>query len=141
MNAARVGVGVMIVRDGRVLMGRRMSGQRPGWWGWIGGKLEFGETLQDCARREAHEEAGVEVTNLRLLCISSIIVEDQHWIDVEFLADIAAGEPYAAAPDELIDWAWYMLDQLPSPIFEPAQYAIASYRTGNLVIERMADES
>ena len=45
MNAPRVGVGVMIVRDGRVLMGRRMSGQRPGWWGWIGGKLEFGETL------------------------------------------------------------------------------------------------
>ena len=62
MNAPRVGVGVMIVRDGRVLMGRRMSGQRPGWWGWIGGKLEFGETLQECARREAREEAGVEVT-------------------------------------------------------------------------------
>ena len=135
MNAPRVGVGVMIVRDGRVLMARRTSGQRPGWWGWAGGKLEFGETLQDCARREAREEAGVEVANLRLLCISSIIVEDQHWVDVEFLGDIVGGEPHAAAPDELAGWAWYPLDDLPGPIFEPAELALKSYWTGMLVNE------
>ncbi len=135
MRVPRVGVGVMIVRDGRVLMARRMSGQRPGWWGWIGGKLEFGETLQECAKREAREEAGVDVTNLRLLCISSIIVEDQHWIDVEFLGDIASGVPCVTAPDELVEWAWYSIDELPSPIFEPAELALRSYRTGNLVNE------
>ena len=135
MSVPRVGVGVMIVQAGCVLLGRRMSGQRPGWWGWIGGKLEFGETLQDCARREAREEAGIEVTNLRLLCISSIIVEDQHWIDVEFLGDIVSGEPYVAAPDELTEWAWFPIDQLPGPIFEPAQYALQSYRTGQLLNE------
>ena len=125
----------MIVRDGRVLMGRRMSGQRPGWWGWIGGRLEFGETLQACGKREALEEAGVAVGNLRLLCISSIIVEDLHWIDVEFLGDIASGEPQAAAPDELTEWAWYPIDDLPSPIFEPAELALKSYRMGNMLNE------
>jgi 8-oxo-dGTP diphosphatase len=135
MSRPRVGVGAMIVRDGRVLMARRRSGQRPGWYGWIGGKLEFGETLQDCAKREAREEAGIEITHLRLLCISSIIVEDQHWIDVEFLADIAVGEPHAAAPDELTEWAWYSLDDLPGPIFEPAALALKSYRTGSVVNE------
>ena len=135
MSVPRVGVGAMIVHNGRVLMAQRVSGQRPGWYGWVGGRLEFGETLQDCARREAREEAGIEITNLRLLCISSIIVEDQHWIDVEFLADIAEGEPHAAAPDELIDWDWYPLDQLPGPIFEPANRALESYRTGNLLNE------
>src|SRR5512134_3166418 len=113
MSVPRVGVGVMIVKDECVLMGRRMSGQRPGWWGWIGGKLEFGETLQECARREAREEAGIEIGNLRLLCISSIIVEDQHWIDVEFLGDIVSGEPDVAAPTELTEWAWFPLEQLP----------------------------
>ncbi len=135
MSVPRVGVGVMIVREGRVLLARRVSGQRPGWWGWIGGKLEFGESLQECAKREAREEAGVAVTNLRLLCISSILVEDQHWIDVEFLGDIASGEPRAAAPDELIGWAWYPVDDLPSPIFEPAELALKSYRMGNVVNE------
>ena len=136
MNVPRVGVGVMIVRDGRVLMARRMSGQRPGWWGWIGGKLEFGETLQDCAKREAREEAGVEVGNLRLLCISSIIVEDQHWIDVEFLGDILSGEPHTAAPDELTaSGRGTRSIELPSPIFEPAELALKSYRTGIVVNE------
>jgi len=135
MGEARVGVGVMIVREGRVLMAKRTSGQRPGWYGWIGGKLEFGETLQACAIREAREEAGVEIANLRLLCLSSIIVEDQHWLDVEFLADIASGEPRAAAPDEIDGWAWYPLDELPEPIFEPARYAIESYRSGRLLNE------
>src|SRR5512135_115155 len=135
MIVPRVGVGVMIVQAGRVLMARRVSGQRPGWWGWIGGKLEFGETLRECARREAREEADVDVTNLRLLCISSTMVEDQHWIDVEFLGDIASGEPHAAAPDELTEWAWYPLAELPSPIFEPAELALKSYRTGTLVNE------
>lgn len=135
MNVPRVGVGVMLVRDGRVLLGRRVSGQRPGWWGWIGGRLEFGETLQACAIREAREEAGVEVGRLRLLCISSIIVEDQHWIDVEFLGDILSGEPHVAAPDELTEWTWFPIADLPSPIFEPAERALQSYRTGKMLNE------
>jgi 8-oxo-dGTP diphosphatase len=135
MNQPRVGVGVMIVRDGQVLMARRIGGQRPGWYGWAGGKLEFGETLQACARREAREEAGLDVAHLRLLCVSSIIVADQHWIDVEFLADIASGEPRASAPDEIDGWRWYPLDDLPGPIFEPAQCALEAYRTGRILIE------
>jgi 8-oxo-dGTP diphosphatase len=136
MSDPRVGVGVMIVQDGRVLMACRTSGQRPGWYGWIGGKLEFGETLQACAKREAREEAGIEIANLRLLCVSSIIVADQHWIDVEFLAEIASGEPRTTAPDEIDGWAWYPLDALPGPIFEPAQYALKAYRSGNLLNEQ-----
>ena len=133
MAEPRVGVGVMIVRDGRVLMAKRVGGQRAGWYGWIGGKLEFGETLQACARREAREEAGIEITRLRLLCLSTIIVDDQHWVDVEFLADIASGEPHTSAPDEIDGWTWYPIEQLPAPIFEPAQRALEAYRSGRLL--------
>ncbi len=133
MTEPRVGVGVMIVRGGRVLMAKRVGGQRAGWYGWIGGKLEFGETLQACAQREAREEAGIDITRLRLLCLSTIIVDDQHWVDVEFLADIASGEPHTAAPDEIDGWAWYPIEQLPSPIFEPAQRALDAYRSGRLL--------
>jgi 8-oxo-dGTP diphosphatase len=140
MNQPRVGVGVMLVRDGCVLMARRVNGQRAGWYGWVGGKLEFGETLQDCARREAREEAGVEIANLRLLCLSSIIVDDQHWIDVEFLADIAGGEPHTSAPDEIAGWTWYPIDQLPSPIFEPAQCALEAYRSGRLLNDEITEQ-
>ncbi len=133
MNQPRVGVGVMIVRDDCVLMAQRAKGRRAGWYGWIGGKLEPGESLRACAQREAREEAGIEIVNLRLLCLSTIFIDDQHWIDVEFLAAIASGEPHTTAPDEIGGWAWYPIDQLPSPIFEPAQKALDSYRSSRLL--------
>ena len=125
----------MIVKDGRVLLARRTGGQRAGWYGWIGGRLEFGETLQACARREAREEAGIDITHLRLLCVSTIIMADQHWIDVEFLADIASGEPRTVRPDEIAEWAWHPLDALPEPLFEPAAYALEAYRSGRVLNE------
>src|SRR5512143_4060845 len=133
MDQPRVGVGVMSVRDGHVLMAKRARGRWAGWYGWIGGKLEPGESLQACARREAREEAGVEITNLRLLCLSSIVMDGQHWVDVEFLADIASGDPHTTVPDEIGGWAWYPIDQLPAPIFEPAQKALDAYPTGHLL--------
>jgi 8-oxo-dGTP diphosphatase len=133
MDQPRVGVGVMIVRDDHVLMAQRARGRWAGWYGWIGGKLEFGESLHTCARREAREEAGVEIEHLRLLCLSSIVMADQHWIDVEFLADLAGGEPRTIVPDEIGGWAWWPIDQLPSPIFEPAQKALEAYKSGTLL--------
>ncbi|MCK7534712.1 MAG: NUDIX domain-containing protein [Marinilabiliales bacterium] len=95
-------------------------------------KLEFGETLQACAKREAREEAGIEITRLRLLCLATIIVEDQHWVDRgQFLADIASGEPHTAAPDEIDGWTSCSIrKRLPSPIFEPAQRALEAHRSG-----------
>ena len=66
-----------------------------GSWGSAGGHLEFGETLEDCARREAREEFGVEVGELRYLCVSNIMAYGRHYLDVEFLGDI--GEPGTSA--------------------------------------------
>jgi 8-oxo-dGTP diphosphatase len=96
-------------------------------------QLDSARRAKPVARREAREEAGVEITRLRLLCLSTIIVDDQHWVDVEFLADIADGEPHTAAPAEIDGWTWYPIDQLPAPIFEPAQKALDAYRSGRLL--------
>ena len=49
----RVGVAVIVVRDGRVLVGRRRSASHgDGMWQFPGGHLEFGETVEACAARE-----------------------------------------------------------------------------------------
>jgi 8-oxo-dGTP diphosphatase len=51
----------VIVRDGHVLMGRRAPGQNlAGYWEFPGGKLEPGETVQQCVERELAEELSVE---------------------------------------------------------------------------------
>ena len=68
-----VGVGVVFAREGRVFLAQRKGELGGGSWGSAGGHLEFGETLEDCARREAREEFGVEVGEVRYLCVSNII--------------------------------------------------------------------
>ena len=55
----RVGVGVLIVRDGTVLLGVRRGSHGAGTWAPPGGHLEFGESVEACARREAAEETGL----------------------------------------------------------------------------------
>ncbi len=115
-------------------MGRRTSSLAHGRfsYGWTGGHLEFGETPVEAARREAREEAGIELGELRLLCINNIIRYDRHYLDIEFVGRIVAGEPRVLLPDEMDSWTWYDLDQVPSPMFEPARLALEAYRTGAL---------
>lgn len=58
-----VAVGVLVGRDGRVLLGQRPEGKPwSGWWELPGGKLEPGETVLEALARELHEELGINVT-------------------------------------------------------------------------------
>ena len=57
----KVGVGVIVVRDGKVLLGKRRGAHGEGSWSFPGGHLEFNELLEICAKREAKEETGLEI--------------------------------------------------------------------------------
>ena len=125
-----VGVGVVFVRRGRVFLARRRGELGGGSWGSAGGHLEFGETLEQCACREAVEEFGVAVGNLRLLCVSNIVAYGRHYLDVEFLGDIGDQEPQLLEPDAFEGSGWFPLDSPPEPLFEAMRLAIDSLRTG-----------
>jgi ADP-ribose pyrophosphatase YjhB (NUDIX family) len=55
------GVGVAVVSDGRVLLVERGHGALVGRWAVPGGRVEWGETLEEAARREVREETGLDV--------------------------------------------------------------------------------
>jgi 8-oxo-dGTP diphosphatase len=124
-------VGVVFVRGGRVFLARRKGAHGEATWGSAGGHLEFGETLEECARREAREELGVNVSGLRVLCLSNIIDYDRHYVDVEFLGEIGAQEPAPIAADGSFgDYGWFPLRDPPEPLFEPMRIAIDSLLSG-----------
>ena len=125
-----VGVGVVFVRDGRVFLAQRQGAHGEATWASAGGHLEMGESLEECARREAQEELGVRVGAVRFLCVSNIIAYGKHYIDFEFLGDIGDQEPELAEPDSFSQSGWLPLDALPQPLFEPMRYALDSLRTG-----------
>lgn len=125
-----VGVGVMILRDGKVLLGRRKGAHGSTTYGWCGGHLEFGESLEQCATREVLEETGLGVVTLKLLCVSNIIAYDKHYIDFEFLGEVHEGTPTVMEPDRVESWGWYDLNELPTPLFKAVELAIQSYFSG-----------
>ncbi|MSQ07548.1 MAG: NUDIX domain-containing protein [Dehalococcoidia bacterium] len=125
-----VGVGVVFLRQGRVFLALRQGSHGEATWASAGGHLEMGETLEECARREALEELGVAVGHLRFLCVSNILAYGKHYVDVEFLGDIGDQEPVLAEPEAFSQSGWFALDALPQPMFQAARYALDSLRSG-----------
>lgn len=127
-----MGVGVMIVKNGKVLLGKRKGAHGDGTYGWAGGHLEFGETLEECARREVLEETGLKVKSLKFLCLSNIIFYGKHYLDIEFLCDDFEGEPKVMEPKKREGWKWYDIDNLPSPLFKAVELTVKSYRNNKV---------
>ena len=125
-----VGVGVIIIRDGKILLAERKGSHGENTWASAGGHLEFGETLEECARRETFEEFGIHLQRMTFLCVSNIVAYDRHYIDVEFLGDLGIQIPQIQEQDFFANLQWFSLSELPSPLFEPVRIAIDSLLTG-----------
>lgn len=133
MNESRpkVGVGNLIFKDGKILLGKRTASHASGEYGATGGHLEHGESIQQCARRETMEEAGIEIQNIRFLCVSNIKKYlPKHYLDIGLISDWKSGEPTVMEPDKLESWGWYEIDALPSPLFEPIHNYLEAYKEG-----------
>jgi 8-oxo-dGTP diphosphatase len=131
MQSPRVGVGVMIWKDGKVLLGKRRSVLGQGDFSFPGGHLEHGESLALCALREVAEECGVVVDNLRFALLGNVLeFLPKHYVQIGFHAEWKAGEPQVLEPDKCEGWEWYALDELPEPLFAPTAMMIKSHRSG-----------
>jgi mutator protein MutT len=113
-----VGVGVMVRNEkGEFLLGLRTENSRnePGKWTFPGGGVEFGETIFGCAKREALEEAGIEVEPFRLVKVIDHIIpdEEQHWVNPIVEARIVSGSPCVREPQKMSEWNWFSLENLP----------------------------
>jgi 8-oxo-dGTP diphosphatase len=130
---AKVGVGLLLIRDGKVMWGKRKGSHGAGLWGGAGGHLEYGETAQEAILRELAEECGpdVKVKNLRFLCASDFMTHyPKHYVDLGFVAEWVSGEPQVTEPDKLETWAWRDLDDIPENAFAPMIGYIEAYKTG-----------
>jgi len=126
----RAGVGVLLVDElGRVLLTLRKLPPEADCWSILGGKLDFLEALEECAIREAHEEAGVEIVIERLLCVTDhrLPSEGQHWVSPAFLGRIVSGEARNCEPVKTQQVAWFPLDQLPPNLTMTARNALQAY--------------
>jgi 8-oxo-dGTP diphosphatase len=129
----QVGIGVFLVKDGLILLGRRKGSHGHGEYALPGGHLELGETFEECALRELAEEAGpdIKVKSVRFLCLTNMRrYAPKHYADIGITAEWSAGKPRVMEPEKKEDWQWYDLNDLPQPLFGCTDNYIEAYRTG-----------
>ncbi len=122
------GVGVLVIRDGYVLVGRRLSHRGQGTWSFPGGKPNDNESAQDCALRELYEETGLIGAKPELIGQTLAGVPDSREVfRTDFIrVAVADGQPLVREPDKMERWNWFSWQRLPVPLFPPVAAFIAS---------------
>ncbi len=110
-----VGVGAIIIDDGRVLLVKRGHPPLAGEWSIPGGVLEVGETLREAAIREAREETCLAVEPADLLGVYDRVLRDDdgrtlyHYVLIDFLCRRVGGE--ARPGDDADEVRWFTLEE------------------------------
>ncbi|MBW2997737.1 NUDIX domain-containing protein [Candidatus Woesearchaeota archaeon] len=142
MKRPGVGVGLMMLRDGKILLGKRHTDPEKadselhgeGTWTMPGGKIDFGESPEQAVVRELQEETGMDANpeKLKLVSVSNDAVDDAHFITLGFLCEDCEGEPSVLEPDEITEWRWFALDALPERVFFPSANVLQNYLAGRI---------
>lgn len=119
----KIGIGVIIIKDNKVLFGKRKNSHGDGTWSLPGGHLEFGESWKDCALREVEEEVGITINNLHFVTATNDIFqpEEKHYVTLFIKADYVSGEVTLKEPEKCEQWDWFSWDNLPQPLFLPIE--------------------
>ena len=120
-NRPQIGIGVIVLKDDTILLGKRINAHGEGSWSFPGGHLELNETWEDCARRETYEETGILVKNLQFATATNdiFIEEKKHYITLMMICEYASGTVKVMEPDKCETWDWFPWHNLPKPLFLP----------------------
>ena len=116
-----VGVGAVIVKEGRAIIVRRANEPYKGEWSIPGGRVELGESLRDAVCREMREETGLEVEVGALIDVFERIQLDHgpgpaaphvrhHFVIIDYLCTCVGGA--LCAGDDADDAAWVTSEEL-----------------------------
>lgn len=117
----KVGVAIIITRNDKVLLVKRKGVHGVGSWSTPGGHLDFGESPEVCAAREAKEEVDLDVVNIRFRAITNDVLESdgKHYISIWMDGESLSGEPKISADYEVAELGWFEWASLPKPLFLP----------------------
>lgn len=116
-----LGASAIVIRNGKVLLGRRRGAHGAGTFAFPGGKVDPGEHPADAVRRELLEETGLRAADVVPVPWTNDVFGDDglHFVTLHHLV-AADGEPAVREPEKVQSWDWYDWDDLPEPLFAPA---------------------
>ena len=136
-------VSVLVVRQDRVLLGKRTGEPGKGKWALPSGYIEFDEDFLGTAIGEVKEETGLDVEPVSILNVQSAFLPDEyHFLSIYLLARLTGGNLKAA--DDLEDAKWFPVSELfPEMAFPPDVKLIQAYFNGGVAgipIHRLSEK-
>lgn len=134
MNYIKVGLGIMLLKDNKVLLGHRVTNgmdtggiYEPDSWCLPGGKQEYDETIFEGAKREVKEETNLDIDDLVVFNAMDDMQPNKHFVTIQIIAREYSGELMVMEPNKQDEWRWFDLDNLPNNVYSPSKKFIDAY--------------
>ena len=132
-----VGLGVIIFnRNNDILLILRNSDKNKadsdmrleGTWTLPAGKVKYGETILEAAKRKVKEETNLTINDLEIISIADDINEYAHFVTIGLVARSITGEINLGDTEEHIDYNYFKINELPENLCEPSEKIINNYK-------------
>jgi ADP-ribose pyrophosphatase len=116
-ESPRVGVGALVIHEGKVLLVKRGAQPSKGLWSVPGGSLNLGETLAACAERETFEETGVVIRSEKPIYVFDYQERDNeerlryHYVIIDIYSHYVSGKPVGG--DDAAEARWVSKEEIP----------------------------
>jgi 8-oxo-dGTP diphosphatase len=123
MDRPKIGVGVFIINNNKILLGKRKNSHGSGTWGLPGGHLEFSETFEECAKKEVMEETGLDIGAVTFETLTNDIFKEEakHYVTIFVKSEYIEGDAKIMEVDKCEQWDWFDWDEMPEPLFLPLE--------------------
>jgi 8-oxo-dGTP diphosphatase len=108
-----VGVGAVVICDGKILLEKRKNEPGKGKWSIPGGLVELGETVEQTVIREVKEETGLEVEKPEHIDVVDNVVRDDngeikyHFVIIDYFVKLKGGTMKAMSDAEELRWVTF----------------------------------
>jgi mutator protein MutT len=108
-----IGVGAVIIKDGKILLEKRKNEPGKGKWSIPGGLVELGESVEQTVIREVKEETGLEVEKPEHIDVVDNVIRDEngevkyHFVIIDYFVKLKGGTMKAMSDAEELRWVTF----------------------------------